>query len=137
MAVGRALAAELVPHGTLLLSGTLGAGKTVLTKGVAAALGIEPTQIQSPTFTLMREHHGPGGRLLHIDLYRLEPAEVSGLGLEEALAGPGVKVVEWSQRLAEVPADALRLELRSGEGPGERLVAELAGREDSGAERIE
>ncbi|MGH9464123.1 MAG: tRNA (adenosine(37)-N6)-threonylcarbamoyltransferase complex ATPase subunit type 1 TsaE [Thermoanaerobaculia bacterium] len=137
MAVGRALAAELVPDGALLLSGRLGAGKTVLAKGVAAALGIEPAQIQSPTFTLMREHHGPGGRLLHIDLYRLEPTEVTRLGLEEALAGPGVKVVEWSERLPALPAGALRLELRSGGPANERLVVELAGIENPVGERLE
>jgi tRNA threonylcarbamoyladenosine biosynthesis protein TsaE len=124
-AVGRELAAELLPAGTLLLSGRLGAGKTVLVKGVAAALGIEPAEIQSPTFTLMREHHGPGGRLLHVDLYRLDAREIAAVGVEEALASPGVKVVEWADRLPVAPAGALRLELRPGEGPGERLLVEL------------
>jgi tRNA threonylcarbamoyladenosine biosynthesis protein TsaE len=137
LAVGRALAAELVPNGTLLLSGRLGVGKTVLAKGVAAALGIESAQIQSPTFTLMREHHGPGGSLLHVDLYRLGPTEAARLGLEEALAGPGIKVVEWSERLPATPPGALRLELRSGEAPGERLLIELADAEGPVAKRME
>lgn len=116
-AVGKELAAELAPDGVLLLSGDLGAGKTVLTQGLAEGLGIDPREVQSPTFTLIREHEGPGGRLVHVDLYRLEPGETGALGIEELLAGPGVKVVEWAERLPfEVPgATWLRL-LRAAEG---------------------
>ncbi len=123
LAIGRLLGEELLPDGALLLSGTLGAGKTILAKGVAAALGIEPAQIQSPTFTLMREHRGPRGRLLHIDLYRLGGEELASLGLEEALAGPGVKVVEWGERLAAPPPQALRLRLERGATPQERILS--------------
>lgn len=110
-ALGRELAAELAPDGVLLLSGDLGTGKTVLTQGLAEGLGIDPREVQSPTFTLIREHEGPGGRLVHVDLYRLEPGETGALGIEELLAGPGVKVVEWAERLPfEVPgATWLRL----------------------------
>jgi tRNA threonylcarbamoyl adenosine modification protein YjeE len=97
--LGGELAAELRPDGTLLLSGELGSGKTVLARGVAAALGIDPRQVVSPTFNLIRDHQGPGGRLVHVDLYRLEPEEAAGIGLDEVLAGPGVKVVEWAERL--------------------------------------
>lgn len=98
-ALGRALAEELAPDGVLLLSGDLGSGKTVLAQGVAAGLGIDPGEVQSPTFNLIREHRGSRGRLVHVDLYRLDPDEVGALGLEELLAGPGVKVVEWAERL--------------------------------------
>ena len=62
-ALGRALAGELAPDGVLLLSGDLGSGKTVLAQGVAAGLGIDPGEVQSPTFNLIREHRGTGGRL--------------------------------------------------------------------------
>jgi tRNA threonylcarbamoyladenosine biosynthesis protein TsaE len=92
-ALGRDLAAELAPDGVLLLSGDLGAGKTVLTQGLAEGLGIGAREVQSPTFTLIREHEGPGGRLIHVDLYRLEPGETGALGIEELLAGPGVNVL--------------------------------------------
>jgi tRNA threonylcarbamoyladenosine biosynthesis protein TsaE len=144
--VGEELAAELAPDGVLLLSGDLGTGKTVLTQGLAQGLGIDPGEVQSPTFTLVREHQGAGAtrlvpgtgagatrvvqvpgtgagatrvvqgagatRLVHVDLYRLEPAEAAEIGLDELLAGPGVKVVEWAERLPfEVPG-ALRLTLR-------------------------
>lgn len=120
-AVGRELAERLGADGVLLLCGELGSGKTVLARGVGEALGVDPAEIQSPTFTLLREHRGPGGRLLHLDLYRLEPAEVAALGLEEQFAGPGVKVVEWSEHLPfEVPG-ALRVTLARTEGGGREI----------------
>jgi tRNA threonylcarbamoyladenosine biosynthesis protein TsaE len=123
--VGELLGSELRPDGVLLLHGDLGSGKTVLTRGVARALGIDPAEVQSPTFVLVREHEGPEGRLLHADLYRLEPSEAEAAGIEELLAGPGVKVVEWAERLAFAPHGALRLSI-DREGPGDaRLVREL------------
>lgn len=116
-ALGRNLAAELAPDGVLLLSGDLGTGKTVLTQGLAEGLGIDPREVQSPTFTLIREHEGPGGRLVHVDLYRLEPGETGALGIEELLAGPGIKVVEWAERLPfEVPGASWLQLLREAEG---------------------
>lgn len=127
-ALGAALAGELAPDGVLLLSGDLGTGKTVLARGIAAALGIEPREVQSPTYTLIREHQaggsrkGSGGRLVHVDLYRLSPEESAELGLEELLAGPGVKVVEWAERLTFDVPGALRLTLlRLPEGGREIL----------------
>ena len=103
-AIGALLARELAPHGTLLLRGGLGAGKTVLVRGLARGLGIDPDEIQSPTFVLVRQHSGNGVRLVHVDLYRLTPDEVAAEGIEELLHGPGVKAVEWAERLPfEVP----------------------------------
>lgn len=111
-AIGAELAAELEPDGVLLLSGDLGAGKTVLVRGLAGALGVDPAAVQSPTFTVAREHHEGRRPLIHVDLYRLEPEEAAALGLEELLAGPGVKAVEWAERLPFAVAGALRLEIR-------------------------
>jgi tRNA threonylcarbamoyl adenosine modification protein YjeE len=117
----------------LLLTGELGSGKTVLARGVAAALGIDPRQVLSPSFNLIREHRGAAGhppRLVHVDLYRLEPQEAAALGLDEVLAGAGVKVVEWAERLPEAPPAGpatLALHLRrlpGGEG-GEREIVEI------------
>lgn len=119
--LGEALAERLVPRGVLLLEGELGSGKTVLAQGVAAGLGIDPRQVQSPTFTLVREHEGARGRLTHIDLYRLEPEEATAMGIDELLAGDGIKVVEWAERLPVPPPDALRLSLRRLPG-GEREI---------------
>ncbi|HXT50336.1 MAG TPA: tRNA (adenosine(37)-N6)-threonylcarbamoyltransferase complex ATPase subunit type 1 TsaE [Thermoanaerobaculia bacterium] len=123
--LGEELLPELLPEGTLLLLGDLAAGKTVLAQGVAAGLGIDPAEVQSPTYTLVREHQGPRGRLLHLDLYRLEPAEAAALGLEELLAAPAIKVVEWAERLPLSVPDALVLQLR-GDGE-EREIRQLIG----------
>lgn len=125
--IGVGLAKILAPDGTLLLSGDLGAGKTVLAQGIAAGLGVDPQEVQSPTFTLMREHQGSGGRLLHVDLYRLDPTEVEAVGLEEQLAGPGVKVVEWAERIPFPVPGALRFKMRILEDGRGREIVQLAG----------
>jgi tRNA threonylcarbamoyladenosine biosynthesis protein TsaE len=127
--LGERLAGELVPDGCLLLYADLGAGKTVLAQGIARGLGIDPGEVQSPTYTLLREHEGTRGRMLHFDLYRLSPDDVAAAGFEEPLLGPGVKVVEWAERLPfEVPG-ALRLSLAraGGADPEERELVELPG----------
>ena len=116
LALGSELARELAPDGVLLLSGDLGAGKTVLARGLGRALGIPTEEIQSPTYTLIREHRSAGGELVHVDLYRLEPDEVGRLELEERLAGPGIKVVEWAERLPFPVPGALRLRLERSPG---------------------
>lgn len=123
-AVGEELARELAPDGCLLLYADLGSGKTVLAQGVARGLGIAPAEIQSPTYTLLREHEGPGGRLLHFDLYRLSGPEVEAAGFEEQLLGPGVKVVEWAERLPFELPGALAIAMRI-ESAGEREIEEL------------
>jgi 3-hydroxybutyryl-CoA dehydrogenase len=131
--LGAELAAELGPDGVLLLTGELGSGKTVLARGVAAALGVDPRQVVSPTFNLIREHRGAAGRpprMVHVDLYRLEPREAAALGLDEVLAGAGVKVVEWAERLPEAspagPATlALHLRRMPGGEDGEREIVEI------------
>ena len=109
--LGERLAGEVEPDGVVLLIGDLGSGKTALTQGIARGLGIEPSEVQSPTFTLMREHRGASSRLVHIDLYRLEAGEIDGLGLEEILQEPSVKVIEWADRFPRPPRADLVLEL--------------------------
>jgi len=124
--LGETLLAELLPAGALLLLGDLAAGKTVLAQGVAAGLGIDPLEVQSPSYTLVREHRGPRGRLLHLDLYRLEPAQAAALGLEEILAADAVKVVEWAERLPLAVPGAITLRLVPA-GGDEREIQELIG----------
>ncbi len=108
----------------VLLEGDLGSGKTVLVRGIARALGIDPREVQSPTYTLIHEHQGAGGRLVHVDLYRLEGEEIASLGLDELLAGDGIKAVEWAEKLTavwgEIPG-AVRVHLRRLSA-GERQV---------------
>lgn len=122
--LGVVLGRELVPNGTLLLSGELGAGKTVLAQGVAASVGIAANQVQSPSFILIREHEGSGGRFVHIDLYRLEAGQTEALGLDEILAGEGVKVVEWAERLPYAPTAAIQLSIRVDRESLEREIVE-------------
>ena len=81
-------------------------------------------EVQSPTYTLIHEHQGTRGRLIHVDLYRLEAQELASLGLDELLAGDGVKAIEWADRLTaawgEIPG-AVRVRLRRISA-GERRV---------------
>jgi tRNA threonylcarbamoyladenosine biosynthesis protein TsaE len=107
--VGRALGAILGPGDIVLLAGGLGAGKTELAKGIAAALGVTEAVV-SPTFTLERRYQGRT-RLVHVDLYRLDRAqELLDLGLEED-ADDAVTVVEWGD-IAAVHLPRERLEVR-------------------------
>ena len=98
--------------GLLLLAGDLGSGKTVLVRGLARSLGVDPREVQSPTYALIHQHDGRAGPLVHVDLYRLEPEEVPSLGLEELLAGPGLKAVEWPERLVPKPREAVEIALQ-------------------------
>lgn len=98
-ALGRRLAERLEPGDVVALTGDLGAGKTHLVQGAAAAFGVDPGTVTSPTFALVQEH--ADGALLHLDLYRIEgDDEAAGLGLGELLDGDAVAFVEWPERAA-------------------------------------
>jgi tRNA threonylcarbamoyladenosine biosynthesis protein TsaE len=102
-------AARLNARAIFLLSGDLGAGKTVFAKGLAAGLAIDPAEVTSPSFTLINEYAGRL-RLYHIDLYRLDAGACRELGLEEIFADDrAVTVIEWAERLDDVPAGAIRV----------------------------
>jgi tRNA threonylcarbamoyl adenosine modification protein YjeE len=105
--VGRGLTGREV----LLLSGELGAGKTTFVRYLAKALGIDPTWVSSPSFTLV--HQYPAGAkgfgVLHADLYRLgAPEELEALGLDESWGSPDLVVVEWPGLLEEAGLPAGR-----------------------------
>jgi tRNA threonylcarbamoyladenosine biosynthesis protein TsaE len=127
-AFGRQLGAVLAPGQVVALSGDLGAGKTTLTQGIAAGMGIS-AQVTSPTFTLINQYN-PGARrllLVHIDTYRLgdgatpAQAEAAALGLEEILddapfgdshSDGAIVVIEWAERVADLlPDDTLYIHL--------------------------
>jgi len=103
-AFGGRVARQLRGGELIGLRGELGAGKTVLVRGLAEGLGISERKVRSPSFTLINEYGG--GRLLlyHIDLYRMMPSESDRLALREYLYGPNVCVVEWFERLGETAA---------------------------------
>jgi tRNA threonylcarbamoyl adenosine modification protein YjeE len=99
-----------LPHPAFVaLYGDLGAGKTTLVKAIAAAAGIDPAEVVSPTFGLVHEHVSPQGLLLHADLYRLiGPDDLHELGWHDALARATWAFVEWPERIAgALPSDRL------------------------------
>lgn len=111
-AFGLALANGLKPGAVIGLVGDLGTGKTTLTRYIAEGLGIlEP--IQSPTFTIIREHRTGRLPLFHFDVYRLEgPEDLFELGYEDYFFGEGVTVVEWADKVADLmPDDTLWIHL--------------------------
>src|SRR5664280_1938115 len=132
-ALGARLGQLLAPSDLVVLSGPLGAGKTVLAQGIGAGLGV-PGRVTSPTFVLARVHRGGRIPLVHVDAYRLGSgptgrAEVDDLDLD-AETHDSVTVVEWGEGLVEGLAED-RLEVHI-----DRLDADVfdAGPADAGAD---
>lgn len=131
--LGERLAHVLRAGDIVGLHGELGAGKTVLVRGIAVGLGVAERKVRSPTFTLINEYHGGRLPLYHMDLYRLAPGALDRMALREYLCGGGVCVVEWYERLAEeYPHLAVTLTFVAAEerrivvtAHGDRYVARL------------
>lgn len=100
----------------LLLSGDLGAGKTAFVRGLAIGLGINPDDVTSPTFTLVHEYAGGHLPLIHVDLYRLDRADLDEIGLDQDVADRGVVAVEWAERLSRRIKDAILITISDGGG---------------------
>ena len=100
IALGRTLADLLAPPKLVLLRGDLGAGKTTLVKGIAAAFEAAAEEdVTSPTFTLIHEYRGPSANLFHIDLYRIDtPRELDTLALDDLRADNSILLVEWGEK---------------------------------------
>jgi tRNA threonylcarbamoyladenosine biosynthesis protein TsaE len=118
---GARLAAALAPGTTVLLFGDLGAGKTAFVRGMAAGLHLDPDEVSSPTFTLVQEYKGRTP-LYHVDLYRLEGAEVDDLGLDELTAGGGIAAVEWAEKLERPVAGAVLVRISEEGDPDARRI---------------
>jgi tRNA threonylcarbamoyladenosine biosynthesis protein TsaE len=94
-----ALAQVLPQQATIALCGTLGAGKTRFVQGLAAACGIEPASVTSPTFVLCQQYAG-ARKLYHLDAYRLHDAdEFRELGTEELYDQPALTLIEWADKV--------------------------------------
>lgn len=101
IAFGRTLTELLAPPKLVLLRGDLGAGKTTLVKGIAAAFeAAEEEDVTSPTFTLIHEYRAPRANLYHIDLYRIDTQrELETLGLDDLRADPAsILLIEWGEK---------------------------------------
>ena len=124
MAFGRELAKVAAPPSLVLMTGELGAGKTVLTKGIVTGLGAAPeSEVTSPTFALVHEYSG-AKKVYHIDLYRIEGLrDLATLGLEDMLAQDATVIVEWGEKF-ESNLRVPRLEVHLEHvGENERRIA--------------
>jgi tRNA threonylcarbamoyladenosine biosynthesis protein TsaE len=125
-ALGGRVGEQLSGGEILLLDGPLGAGKTVFVKGLAAALGIDPEEVTSPSFTLVNPYIGRLP-LFHLDLYRLDEgaAAAHAVDLEELLSDErAVVVIEWGERLGHypLPANVWRIAI-AGDGEEPRKIS--------------
>lgn len=123
-ALGARLAERLGPGAVVALYGDLGTGKTHLVKGIAEGLGLAPTAVRSPTFTILHTYDDGTRPLHHFDAYRVQsPDEFVELGFEEYVHGDGLTVIEWANRVASLlPPDTLHLTL-THVAPTQRRIA--------------
>lgn len=128
--LGKRLGEQLAGGEILLLSGALGAGKTIFVKGIAASLGIDAEEVTSPSFTLVNPYEGRLP-LYHIDLYRLEEgaSAAHAVDLDELLMNEhSAIVIEWAERLGRypLPDNVWRIGI-SGDGDDPRTISIRAG----------
>ena len=126
--LGEQIGSKLAGGEIILLNGPLGAGKTMMVKGIATALGLDQEEVTSPSFTLVNPHHG---RLLlyHIDLYRLDSgaSAAHAVDLDEILTDEkAVVIIEWAERLGRypLPENVWRISL-AGDGDEPRRISIL------------
>jgi tRNA threonylcarbamoyladenosine biosynthesis protein TsaE len=124
IALGRKLGARLCKGDIIAMQGTLAAGKTTITKGIADSLGVKDT-ITSPTFCLISEYEGKMP-LYHMDVYRLDGAEdFINLGVDDMLYGKGVCIIEWSEKvMTELPKKTIVLRITPVNGDDRTIEIE-------------
>ena len=121
--LGERLSHALRPGDVLVFRGEMGAGKSVLARGIARGLGIAGP-IASPTFTILQAYSQGRLPFYHFDWYRIgSPEELFEMGMEEYLGGDGAAVVEWPERAPEaLPEAFLQVTLSPGAGEDERVI---------------
>lgn len=125
-ALGETIGSELRGGDVVLLFGGLGAGKTLLTKGVMSAVGFDVDEVTSPSFSLVNLYRTPAFDVYHIDLWRIDPANrpAEAVGLDEILELPNaITLIEWADRLgdAPLPVPTISVEI-TGDGDDPRKV---------------
>ena len=100
--LGRQMGTAAGPGDVLTLSGDLGVGKTVFTKGFALGIGVTEA-VSSPTFTIVQEYHSGRLPLYHFDVYRSgDPEEMDEVGFDDYVYGDGVSLIEWAELIEEI-----------------------------------
>lgn len=136
IAFGHTLAATLNPPKLVLLRGDLGAGKTTLVKGIAAAFeAAQEEDVTSPTFTLIHEYRGPRANLYHIDLYRIDTLrELETLGLDDLRSTDSILLIEWGEKFSRLLSECdLEISLeRIGESERRIVIVECEGHSPRG-----
>lgn len=140
IALGRELAALFGPARVIILRGDLGAGKTTLVKGIAAALdAAEPDEVTSPTFTLIHEYpgilqyraggHRAGGpvMLYHLDLYRIEEEQqLETLGIDDLITPESIVLIEWGEKFPSIAARSNgEISIETLTGDERRIIVDL------------
>ncbi len=121
---GLKLADSLAEGDVVALCGTLGAGKTQITRGIVAGMNSE-ADVTSPTFTLVHEYRDGRLPVFHFDFYRMESAaEVIGIGWDDILAEPGVVIVEWADLFPDLLPPHTRWFQIDIQPDGSRLITE-------------
>ncbi len=111
MEIAQNIESEKFPNMVICLTGDLGSGKTIFTKGFAEALGIDEN-ITSPTFNIIKEYTTGEMNLYHMDLYRLN-GDVKNLGLEEYFTKGGVVIIEWADLIEDyLPEERLDVKIK-------------------------
>ncbi|MBR0099317.1 MAG: tRNA (adenosine(37)-N6)-threonylcarbamoyltransferase complex ATPase subunit type 1 TsaE [Treponema sp.] len=120
--LGKKIGSLLKKGDIIAMQGTLAAGKTTITKGIAQSLGVKD-EITSPTFCLISEYEGKMP-LYHMDVYRLDGGEdFINLGVEDLMYGNGVSLIEWSEKVMdELPKKTIILKIEPIEGTTERNI---------------
>ena len=120
--LGRKIGSFLKGGEIFAMQGTLAAGKTTITKGIAQALNVKD-EITSPTFCLISEYEGKIP-LYHMDVYRLNDGEdFINLGAEDLIYGKGVSIIEWSEKIMdELPKSTIILKIEPIEGTTKRKI---------------
>ncbi|MBR1377060.1 MAG: tRNA (adenosine(37)-N6)-threonylcarbamoyltransferase complex ATPase subunit type 1 TsaE [Bacilli bacterium] len=128
MEIAQNIESEKFPNMVICLDGELGSGKTVFTKGIANALGINEV-ITSPTFTIIKEYLYGEMPLYHMDVYRLD-GNTDGIGIEEYFSKGGIVVIEWADTIRDIlPKERLDIKIKVIDEETRVLVIQPYGKE--------